>query len=239
MLNPNIDRKALAAQYAADDRVRIPALLEEAVAERIRDICLRDVPWEYLTHVDGKNIVIPASDFERMNQGDANELYRKVSSAASDGVGFFYCGYKIDRRHADTDSEDLRFLHDVFDFLSGDEMLGLIRDVTGRNDIRSADAQYTRYAPGQFLTRHRDAHDAEQRRLAYVLSFSKHWHPDWGGLLQFFEEDGTPRDAWIPTFNAMSLFDIRHIHSVTYVTPFALQPRLSLTGWFRAKAAGA
>jgi len=27
--------------------------------------------------------------------------------------------------------------------------------------------------------------------------------------------------------------DVRHVHSVTFVTPFSTQPRLSLTGWFR------
>jgi Rps23 Pro-64 3,4-dihydroxylase Tpa1-like proline 4-hydroxylase len=54
-------------------------------------------------------------------------------------------------------------------------------------------------------------------------------------LLQFFEDDGTPRDAWAPQFNSMSLFDVRHVHSVTFIAPFALEPRLSLTGWFRAK----
>jgi Rps23 Pro-64 3,4-dihydroxylase Tpa1-like proline 4-hydroxylase len=71
-------------------------------------------------------------------------------------------------------------------------------------------------------------------RIENVLGLSKAWHPDWGGLLQFYEEDGTPGDAWIPHFNCLNLFDIRHIHSVTYVTPFAGEPRLSLTGWFRS-----
>ena len=53
-------------------------------------------------------------------------------------------------------------------------------------------------------------------------------------LLQFFEDNGTPRDAWVPGWNVLSLFDVRHVHSVTYVAPFAGAPRLSITGWFRA-----
>jgi SM-20-related protein len=32
----------------------------------------------------------------------------------------------------------------------------------------------------------------------------------------------------------MAIFDVRHIHSVTYVAPLAAKPRLSITGWFRA-----
>ena len=114
-------------------------------------------------------------------------------------------------------------------------MLSFISTVSGRNDLKSADAHFTRFTPGQFLTRHRDENTNEQRRLAYVLSLSKNWHPDWGGLLQFFEDDGTPRNAWVPQFNTLSLFDIRHVHSVTFIAPFALEPRLSVTGWFRAK----
>ena len=55
------------------------------------------------------------------------------------------------------------------------------------------------------------------------------------GLLLFYEQNGTPRDAWAPGFNTVSMFDIRHIHAVTYVAPYALEPRLSLTGWFRGK----
>lgn len=237
MLNRNLDRKSLAKSYAADERVRVSNILEPDIAERIRNVCSGDVPWEYLTYVDGKNIVIPAADFDRMSPATSNELHRSIGTAAREGIGFFYCGYKIDRQLAETDRDDLKFLHQVFDFLNGGEMLSFIRDVTGQEDIRSADAQYTRYVPGQFLTRHRDAHDEEQRRIAYVIAFSKAWHPDWGGLLQFFEDNGTPRDAWIPEFNSMSLFDIRHVHSVTYMTPFADEPCLSLTGWFRAKPA--
>ena len=134
------------------------------------------------------------------------------------------------RAQADVGNDRLAFLHRMFDFLNSDEVLALIGEITGRSDLKSADAQYTRYMPGQFLTRHKDDITRERRQLAYVIVFSKNWHPDWGGLLQFFEDGGKPRDAWLPAFNTMSLFDVRHVPSVTYVTPFAREPRLSLTG---------
>ncbi len=92
--------------------------------------------------------------------------------------------------------------------------------------------KYTRYTAGQYLTRHSDNITEEGRRVAFVFSFSRAWHPDWGGMLQFYEGDGTPRDAWMPEFNTLALFDVRHIHSVSYVAPFAAATRYSLTGWF-------
>ncbi|MFT4939017.1 MAG: SM-20-related protein [Paraglaciecola sp.] len=88
--------------------------------------------------------------------------------------------------------------------------------------------------PGHYLTRHNDVNPKKQRRVAYVLSLSKHWHPDWGGLLQFYQPDGTPKDAWAPQFNSMALFDVNHVHGVSYVAPFATQAKYSITGWFRA-----
>lgn len=234
MLNSSLDTDSLGAEFAKDKRVRVENLLEDAAVERIREACLHNVPWEYLSFLDGQNVIIPGEDFEALGNEQLGQFHQKLMQGAAEGVGFFYCGYKIQRAKTDSDDAELRFLHSVFDLLNSAEMLDFVMQVSGRSDLKSADAQYTRYTPGQFLTRHLDDTEAEQRRLAYVISFTKNWHPDWGGLTQFYERDGTPRDAWAPRFNSMALFDVSHVHSVTYVTPFARQPRLSLTGWFRA-----
>lgn len=234
MLNPDLDRAALVGQFAVDGRVRIENILDADVAERIRECCLDHVPYEYLTNIDGQNVVITADEMQKLSEEQLLELQKNIMTAASSGVGFFYCGYKINRLADDSDDENIRFLHSVFDYLNSEEMLSFIAEVSGCDDLQSADAQYTRYTAGQFLTRHKDDVSAEKRRLAYVMSFTRNWHPDWGGLLQYYDDDGTPRDTWAPLFNSMTLFDVRHIHSVTFVTPFSTQPRLSLTGWFRA-----
>lgn len=236
MLNTNLDRLALKAQFAEDGRVRIENIFEANIAERIRECCLNKVPFEYTAFVDGANVTIPEDEMKKLDAQQLQDMQRQIMTAAADGIGFYYCSYMMAHAQEDTNDPELNFLHRVFDYLSSEEMLSFVSDVTGADDLKSADGQYTRYSPGQFLTRHQDDTKRQQRRLAYVMAFSKDWHPDWGGLLQFFERDGTPRDAWTPKFNSMSLFDVRHVHSVTYVTPFAKQPRLSLTGWFRAVA---
>jgi Rps23 Pro-64 3,4-dihydroxylase Tpa1-like proline 4-hydroxylase len=235
MLNPELDTAALAEEYARDGRVRIKNLFTEDFARRIAAYCQDHVPYEYLTHVDGKNVVISAAEMEQLSPEQLQQLNQSVTDNARQGRGFFYCGYKMQRADNDSDDEAMRELHSVFDYLNGEEMLSFIAAISGRDDLQSADAQYTRYTAGQFLTRHRDDVDAEQRRLAYVISFTEGWHPDWGGLLQFYAEDGSPRDAWAPEFNSMSLFDVSHIHAVTFVAPFHALSRCSLTGWFRAR----
>jgi Rps23 Pro-64 3,4-dihydroxylase Tpa1-like proline 4-hydroxylase len=236
MLNPNLDKKQLARDFAIDGRLRIDDILDPDYAERVRDACLNSVPFEYVSYVDGENIVIPAESMAKMDPAEAQALQSKVVAAASEGVGFFYCGYMMDRARKNFENDDMRLLHSMFDLMNDEEMLSLIDEITGREDLFSAEAQFTRYTSGQFLTRHRDDITGDNRRIAYVMAFSKNWHPDWGGLLQFYEDDGTPRDMWMPKFNSMSIFDIRHVHSVSYVTPFAAEQRLSLTGWFRSSA---
>ena len=235
MLNPDLDTSELAERFREDGRIRIENILDESIAERVRSACRSDVPFEFVSHIDGKNVAIPSQEMANFDDAQMQEFRTKLMDAASRGIGFFYCGYMMARKLDDASNDNLKFLHSVFEYLNGEEMLSFISSITGRDDLKSADAQFTRYTPGQFLTRHRDDVTNEERRLGYVLAFSKNWHPDWGGLLQFFEDDGTPRDAWAPMFNSMSLFDIRHVHSVTFIAPFAAEPRLSLTGWFRAK----
>jgi Rps23 Pro-64 3,4-dihydroxylase Tpa1-like proline 4-hydroxylase len=157
-----------------------------------------------------------------------------MHAAAAEGIGFFYSSYRLtaSRRAAAVDA--LLRVHEMLDFLNSDEMLAFVSRVTGRDDLRRADGQVTAYTPGHYLTRHRDQVDSEERRLAYVLGLTEEWHPDWGGLLQFYDDDGTPRDAWAPRYNSLALFDVRHVHAVKYVTPYARKPRLSLTGWFHS-----
>ncbi|MEM7430787.1 MAG: 2OG-Fe(II) oxygenase family protein [Pseudomonadota bacterium] len=233
MLNTALDIDDLASQYAADDRVRIQNLLQVDFAERVHAACRNDITYEYLCHVDGQNLVLSESDLASLSPQQFAELQQKVTTGAGNGVGFFYGGYQMNRASAATDAKQ-QFVHSLFDFMNSDAVLTFINRLTGRNDIVSADAQFTRYTPGHFLTRHKDDITRERREIAYVLGFSRRWHPDWGGLLHFYEDEGTPRDAWIPEFNTLSLFDVRHVHSVSYVTPFAQEPRLSLTGWFQS-----
>ena len=235
MLNPDLNAVELAKRFSEDDRVRIENVLETDIVERVHQAARQDVPYEFLSNIDGKNVAIPSSQMAAFDAEQGQDFRRKLLDQAARGIGFFYCGYMMARKLDDTANESLKFLHSVFEFLNSDDMLSFVSTVTGRDDLRSADAHFTRYTPGQFLTRHRDDNVNEQRRIAYVLSLSKDWHPDWGGLLQFFEDDGTTRDSWAPKFNSLALFDVRHVHSVTFVAPFAMEPRLSVTGWFRAK----
>lgn len=235
MLNPALDWGALAEEYRRDRRICIDNVLRTSVAERVRELCAEKVPFDYVYYIDGASRVASEEEMAALDPDRKAQISQTLMHNATRGIGFLYCSYLMSRRCRGADKA-LDFLYDVYEFLNSRQMLAFVSAVSGRNDLARADGQYTRYSAGQYLTRHRDDIEGQARRLAYVFGFTRSWHPDWGGLLQFYEEDGTPRDAWMPAFNRLALFGTCHMHSVSYVTPFAGEARLSMTGWFHAGA---
>ena len=109
----------------------------------------------------------------------------------------------------------------------------MVSSITQNINLNYADGQATRYRSGDFLTRHTDNISGETRQIAYVLGMTENWHPDWGGLLQFFQQNGEPTNSWSPEYNSLTLFDVKKIHSVTSIAPFTERNRYSITGWYR------
>jgi Rps23 Pro-64 3,4-dihydroxylase Tpa1-like proline 4-hydroxylase len=227
-LNPQLDLDLIARTYATDRRVRVNQLLPAEQAEALSHYLAEQTSYRHAFVLDGN--FGEASDLElrSLPDDDRNRLLQGVLEQAARGVGFWY-----ERRAINLDDQGL--LGELIQWLNGEEMLSLMARLTGAENYRSAIAQATRFKTGDFLTRHQDVVTEEQRQVAYVVNLSPEWHPDWGGLLQFFQMDGTPRDAWSPDFNSLSLFDVSHVHSVTCVSPFAPAPRLAVSGWFRLR----
>ena len=228
MLALALDDAAHTAAFAEDGRLRIDGVLDVDFAERVAS-AVEALPFDLIFHAGGAGRVAPREEMERLTPAQREQLQTELFEQAGRGIGFLYAGYRMEGIRADAAPPVLK---DLFSLIN-DELLERVRSITGIGELRSADGQYTRYDPGHFLTRHSDAIGAEHRRVAYVLNLTRDWHPDWGGLLQFYEADGTPRDAWAPRFNSLTLFDVRHVHAVTFVAPYARAPRLALTGWFR------
>ena len=238
MINPNLDIEALAYSFKTDQRLTIENFLLPDVAERIYDACLDSVPYDIQYVLDGKYQSKSPAELAKLSPQEGQDINTSIAAAASQGVGFLYDAYLESRAKTGLENiqnKKLAFLHEVFGYIGSNEVVSIIREITGNEDITGAAPQYTRFTPGHFLTRHRDIVPGRGRRIAFALGITKDWHPDWGGLLQFYEENGTPRDAWMPRFNVLSIFAVKHIHAVTYVTPYAKTPRLSLTGWFVAR----
>lgn len=226
-LNSNIDWNALKQEFAANKRVRIDNILAENAREEIYKAVSSEIAFSNAFLFEQQ--VRTATDQELFALSNENKqaLQSALIDSASNGVGFLYGTYKVKAQNVTHP-----VLKQFFSWLNSKGLLSLIGDITDNNAIVSANCQGTRYKTGDYLTRHNDINLSEGREIAYVFNMTKNWHPDWGGLLQFYTQQGIPLESYEPRFNSLSLFDVSIPHSVTYVTPFAKKQRYAVTGWF-------
>ena len=234
-LNPGLDRKRLAEQFQRDGRVQVRDVLSEAAATEIHGILARSTAWgmAWQAGSNGPNSVRAAA-LKTDPAGHQQSIAEATVKAARKGdYAFQFAHYPI--LDAYLGEWNKGGPHDLLlEHINDERFLGFIRDVTGIASIRKGDAQATLYAPGHFLGLHVDSHAAEGWRIAYVLNFCREeWKPDWGGYLNFYDNDGDVVAGYRPRFNALNLFAVPCPHSVTYVPPFAPIGRFAITGWFR------
>lgn len=222
---PNID--AIKTHYYEDNRTVIRDILSVDSAQSLANALNKSPAFDYAYVKDGQPSLISPDDTAAMAPEEQHKMRQEIHRQGSQGAGYLFGSHVINHQ-----SEML--FKQASEWLNSEATLNLIRQVSGEDDVSLASVQATKFMPGHFLTRHQDINDRDKRRLTFNLNLTPNWHPDWGGLLQFYQTDGTPRDAWAPDYNSMALFDVNHIQSITYITPLAPVPRLSLSGWFRA-----
>lgn len=231
MLNPSLDIPALSEEFRRNKRIQIPDALQPEMAERLHYCLSEEVPWG-LAYVDegGTSQIITYERVARFTRSDWAELNRKVQDTAADKFQFFYNSYMMVTAYLEKRDPNL-ILHRIVEYLNSELFLGFLKQLTGDRSIVKVDAQATRYIPGSFLRKHNDMNQQNTRRIAYVMNFTKDWRADWGGLLQFLDDNGHVETTHFPIFNSLTLFEVPMWHMVSYVPPSAPIPRYAITGW--------
>lgn len=233
MLAERTDLSALRAQYKASGRARVHAVFGAGFAHDVES-GLRQWPrWNLVTRLSEQHRAFDVDAFDALPELARAEFLRAIHTEARSGFQYFYERYPL-HEASERGALDSPLLRSLDAQLRDAAFLQLLRDITGRDDIRFVDSQLTRYRPGHFLTAHDDHAEGQGRIAAYVLSFTPGWSVDFGGLLQFIDADGHVEQAWTPGFNTLSVFSVPQAHAVSAVAPFAPGPRYSVTGWARA-----
>ncbi|HEX5314130.1 MAG TPA: 2OG-Fe(II) oxygenase family protein [Gammaproteobacteria bacterium] len=237
MLNPDLDVAARAAEFAHRRRVLVPQAFTAETAERLARCLREEVPWGLATRSGGESRWLRTEELRtlRANPAEWRKLLEEVHNEARSGYQFFYNSYQMIAAYKERLDPQL-YLHRFLEFLNSPPMIEFARRVTGMADIAKADAQATRYLPGHFLRRHDDVYregERDSRRAAYVINLTRGWQADWGGLLQFLDAAQNVEETWTPDYNVLAIFAVPTWHCVSCVAPFATEPRLAITGWFR------
>lgn len=234
-LNPKLDSQAYRKTFDQQQRVQIRDFLSTESAQKISDILRNETPWglawragEMPPESIRQEQLAAVDDAKKHNIASALH-----ESMASDRYAFQFHQYPMLDAYLGRWNPDSK-LDRLLEYINDAPFLDLVREVTGFQSLIKADAQATLYTPGQFLALHNDSHVDQNWRVAYVMNFCPgEWRPDWGGYLQFFDDEGDIIGGFRPRFNALNLFAVPQKHNVSYVAPYAPFARYAVTGWFR------
>jgi len=230
-LSDRIDWDALKQQFRQRRRVEIVGLLAGGQATALQAHLRARQDWTLVMNAGDKVYELTRAAHAALSTSQRRDLDQLVVAAGREGFQYRYEAIRApDGGDANAQDPVARFVA----FLSSPVVQERLAYVLSNNAATFADGQATSYGEGHFLTSHDDDVAGKQRQAAYVFSLTPAWRAEWGGLLMFHGDDGNIEEAFAPQMGALRLFAVPQQHSVSYVTPFAPEPRLSITGWLRA-----
>ena len=220
VINPDLDRAALAREYAEAGRVRVHDLLAlDAVAELYEFLDGHDGWWQLINTPNGV-IELDREKRAAMSAEELAELDRETHDGARFGFQYRYEGLRVPADEEEGREEE-NPLAAFARLMSSDPMLDFLRAVTGSAEVAFTDGQATAYGPGDFLTGHDDDVPGKDRIAAYVFGMTPRWRPEWGGLLLFHGEKEATVAGNVPRFNTLDLSAVPQPHSVSLDPPAA------------------
>lgn len=230
-LNPALDRAALRARFDETGRAQIRDVLTEASAHRLLTCLSQEIPWR-LAYNDGAQALEKSrEELGQMQPQQLRELEAGVFERAKTQFQYAYANYPVASTLNDP-TEPNYYVHDVLRFLNSERFLEFLRDITGLEGRLYADGHATCFRSGHFLTIHDDRDTSNRRAVAYVFNMTSFWRPDWGGVLEFFDDQVNIVESFSPRFNALNIFRVPQAHAVNFVAPYATGQRFGMTGWF-------
>jgi SM-20-related protein len=218
-------------------RLHIPGILDQASAAGLYASVKDAKDWTRAFHLGpGRDVDIYVRELEALPAEERARLEQDLVGSSSEGLRYVFDTVRITSELKEGGrpvSAPMRSLHD---FVNGRGFLDFIRELTGDDRVAFADVMATRYLPGHFAAAHGDELAGQKRLYAFVLNLTPEWRTDWGGVLTFHDSDGHIAEGYTPKFNALNVFAVPQTHAVSFVTPMARAPRLSVTGWVHARA---
>jgi SM-20-related protein len=231
VINPDLDIDYWRCLLAERRRAQVTQILDPVSATRLHEHLRSEVPWTLAYRESEDPRVLANAQYMGQEPAQRKAFLERIALDARERYGFAYDSYMMVDAYMEQRDPGL-LLNVVIEFLNSPDFLAFARILTGLREIRRVTAQATQYLPGHFLKRHNDLDGDRDRLVAYVFNLTRDWQADWGGLLEFYAADGGVIETFVPRYNALSLFYVPQMHAVSLVAPWAMTPRLSITGWF-------
>jgi SM-20-related protein len=231
-LNPDLNVAALADEWPVRRKMQVRDVFDPATAKEIERVLMHETPWGMVLNQGERVATLRDTDVKNLTPDQWAQFGDMIAAGAARGYQYVYDVYTLVPDYFNADRPWTPLFH-LLEYVNSPEFLDFGRQITGDDKIVWSDCNPSRFQPGHFLMRHMDDAIGADRRIAFVLNFTSQWGGDWGGYLQFYDEEANIELAFKPAFNVMNLFAIPQDHSVSMIAPFASHPRLSIAGWFR------
>lgn len=230
----HLDPAAIGPVFRRAGRLHAPDFLDAPGAAELHGALKSSTAWSRSLLLGDKPFIVTPEEWDAMPADKRAEVEAGMLAQARAGFHYAFQTWPV----SDEVEAGRRTGHPAeafYDFLNSPVFLDWIRATTGDDRAAYCDAQCTRYRPGDYLNGHTDEAEGKNRLFAYVMNLTPGWRVDWGGLLQFIDQDGHVAEAYTPAFNALNIFKVPRPHSVSLVAPFAGGDRLAITGWIRSR----
>ena len=235
VLQPGLDVDRLAAAFRQEGRLQIVNFLRHDGALALFRQLAESREWRLAINRGAEVTDFDPAEMEHWPAEQRAELDRRVVEGGRAGFQFRYETIRLPEYGTGAAQVPPPLLAEFVAFLCSPEAIEFLRTLTGRADIAFADGHASRYHEGAFLSAHDDSNVGMGRLAAYVLNLTPQWRPDWGGILQFYDERANVVRGFTPAFNTLNIFAVPQPHSVSWVTPLAGAPRYAVTGWLRSE----
>ncbi|WP_286266084.1 2OG-Fe(II) oxygenase [Thalassotalea atypica] len=225
--------KNLVDQFKSNGYIKVPNALSNETAELITQHITKQKQWNLVFDHNGQHQDLNNLEVEQWNSKQKQDLQSIIYQQAAQGFQYHYETIPLYDIYHDNLLPDHFFNH-IMEFLNQDATLSYFRQLLSAPHISFADGQITRFRQGHFLNRHNDDVDSKNRIAAFVINLTKEWRVDWGGALHLLDSNQNITKSFAPSFNEINIFKIPVDHYVGYVSPFAAQDRISITGWLRS-----
>lgn len=233
-LNPEIDRLEVSRSLATSGRVHIKLAIDPASADQISQYLLKDALWNTIFN-EHEEISHSLSKMQMslLSTAQRNTLYSFLRKRARSTFTYIY--QTSDLQYCNEESSHGQSVaKQIHEFFNGKEFLSFVREISGISTLSEAETQATQFKKNHFITRHTDVGaEYHGRRMAFVLSLTREWRAEWGGILEFLDENGNVTEGFTPSFNSLNLFYVPVLHHVSCVSHISQGKRISISGWLR------
>ncbi len=235
-LNPALRPDAYRPVFQAHRRLHIPDILHPRAAAALYAKLADATDWTRSVHLEaGRDVDLWVHELETLPPEEREAFEHSLVDSNDDNVSYLFDTIRISSELKVGGRPVSAQMRAVHSFVNDTEFLDFVTRLTGDDRVGFADVMATRYLPGHFATAHQDELPGSGRLYAYVLNLTPQWRADWGGILMFPDEDGHIAEGYVPRFNALNIFAVPQVHSVSAVARLARAPRLSVTGWIHGK----